>query len=156
MHFLIVFLAKYFYLVVAAIFVFYFLSLSALVKKRFFLLSLFSLPLSYLIAKILGHFFYNPRPFVSEHVAPLIRHAANNGFPSDHALLTMSLAAIVFMFQRRLGVLLMVFAFLIGFARVLAKIHHTVDILGSFAIAVLAVYLVNVFLKKYFHKSDQP
>ena len=41
------------------------------------------------------------------------------------------------------GVLLLVLAVLIGWARVAAHIHHPIDILGSFVIAGLSVMLVQ-------------
>ena len=44
------------------------------------------------LARLGGHFYYDTRPFVRDHVKPLFAHAPDNGFPSDHALLTSFLA----------------------------------------------------------------
>ncbi|MHB8710010.1 MAG: phosphatase PAP2 family protein [Minisyncoccota bacterium] len=141
---IIVFVAKYFYLLSIAIFVGYFFVAEK--KKEFLIFSLFALPASYLLGLLASHLFYDPRPFVVSHSIPLFPHTADNGFPSDHALLTGALAAIVTVFSIPVGIMLWLLAFLIGVARVLAHVHHTLDIAGSFAIAALstlAVWLVR-------------
>ncbi|HQU08167.1 MAG: hypothetical protein B7X04_00030 [Parcubacteria group bacterium 21-54-25] len=138
---IIVLTASYAYLVAVAIFVGYFFYIRGAARWRFFLLSAFALPLSYLSSLIAGFLYYDPRPFVVLHVVPLISHAADNGFPSDHALLMGTLAAIVTVFNRRIGALLWALAILVGVARVLAAVHHPIDILASFVIAIAAAAL---------------
>ncbi len=148
----IVFTASYVYLVAVAIFVGYFLYIRGAARWRFFLLSAFALPLSYLSGLLAGSLYYDPRPFVVLHIIPLISHAADNGFPSDHALLMGTLAAIVTVFNRRIGALLWALAILVGAARVLAAVHHPIDILASFAIAIattaLAYALSTIILSR--------
>lgn len=158
-NFLIVFTAQYGFLV--SIIVFLLFALNLWLKQRetffhFFLISLVSFPFSLITAKILSHFIYDPRPFVLEHIKPLIAHAADNGFPSDHTLLTMTIAAIVFIYHRKLGLLLAIIALCIGTTRVLARFHHAQDILGSTIIAFIATYgayfifpYVFSFFKRY-------
>ncbi len=86
-----------------------------------------------------GHLYYDPRPFVTEHVVPIIPHAADNGFPSDHALLTFFLAFTMLLYSRRLAVALMANAILVSWARVAAHIHSLRDIGGGALIAAIAV-----------------
>ena len=93
------------------------------------------LPLSYIAAKIISHFYFDPRPFVVGNFTPLIPHAADNGFPSDHTLLGAAIAFAIFRFNKKLGLLLLFFAILVGFSRVLAGVHHASDIAGSIVIA---------------------
>lgn len=107
-----------------------------------------SFPIAYIVAKIIGHFYYNARPFVVENVKPLIDHAANNGFPSDHTLLSTTISAVVFVYNRKLGILLVVLSLATGYARVAARIHHQIDILAAATIAICAVYLSVKILKK--------
>ncbi len=83
-----------------------------------------------------------------EHVQPLITHAADNGFPSDHTLLTMTIASILFLYNKRLGIVLAILAVIVGYSRVLAKVHHPVDIFGSIVIAIIATYISSKFLVK--------
>ncbi len=89
--------------------------------------------------EVAGHLYYDPRPFVTHHLVPIIPHAADNGFPSDHALLTSFLAFTMFLYSRRLAVVLFLNAALVSWARVAAHIHNPRDILGSFVIAAVAV-----------------
>ncbi len=134
---LIIFSAKYLYLVSAGIFIWW--GARSIQRKEFIFLSIFVLPISYIISRIGSLLYYNPRPFISEHIIPLIHHVADNGFPSDHALLTGTLAAIVTVFDKRIGILLWILAIIVGGARVLAGIHHTVDIIGSYIIAIVGL-----------------
>lgn len=118
-------------------------------------LSLISFPLTYLFAKIAGYIIHDPRPFVVEHIKPLIAHATDNGFPSDHTLLTSVIAAVIFAYNKKLGMVLFAISIAIGSARVLAGIHHPLDIVGAMVISIVAVYAswtliqrINLFSKK--------
>lgn len=148
MNTLIIFGAKYLYLLGLAIFVIYFIRLLKEQRNKFFIFSLFDLPAVYFAALLAGFFYNNPRPFVSEHITPLISHAADNGFPSDHTLLVAALASILYCYNRTLGLAVFSIALLIGVSRVLAGIHHWVDIVGSFGIAIAMTAMVYQLSKK--------
>ncbi len=143
---LIIFVAKYVYVVSVALFIGY--GLFTKRRTEFLLFALLVLPVSFLLSVLAGHLFYDPRPFVSEGLTPLISHAADNGFPSDHALLTGTLAAIATPFSFSVGALLWVLAILVGSARVLAHVHHTLDIVGSYAIAAVSAVAMYPLLRK--------
>lgn len=145
---MIVFFAKYLYLVSFVITGYFFVKLSKENKKKMFLIGSVSGVLSIVIAKVLSHFINNPRPFVVNHVLPLISHAPDNGFPSDHTLLTMWVAAVVFIFNKKLGIALMVISAVVGIARVLALVHHPIDIIGSMIIAIIAVIISKFAVTK--------
>ncbi|MDE2026562.1 MAG: phosphatase PAP2 family protein [Patescibacteria group bacterium] len=155
MNFLIVFTAQYVFLISITIFFLYATFVWLKKRKTFihlFILSSISFPLSFITANILSLFIYNPRPFAVEHVKPLIAHTADNGFPSDHMLLAMTIASVVFVYNKRLGILLTVIAICIGTARVLANVHHVEDIVGSVMIAITATFIstrVMPFLGKF-------
>ena len=76
---------------------------------------------------------------------PLIHSATDNGFPSDHTLLLATAAVIVALVNRWAGAVGLVFALLIGLARVYVGVHHLLDIFGSFVIVAIAalIYLVG-------------
>lgn len=138
---LIIFSAKYLFWLSIAIAIFYFFATQKSTKKKLLVLTLVSFPLAYLLAKISSRFINDPRPFVTAHLKPLIPHIADNGFPSDHMLLTMTIASVLFVFNRKLGILATIIAICIGTARVLAQIHHSADIIGSSIIAIGATYI---------------
>lgn len=147
----IILFAQYLFLLSLAIAILYFLKTKRSIKIKLLILTSIAFPLSYLIARISGYFINDPRPFVVEHITPLIPHAADNGFPSDHMLLTMTIASVVFVYNRRLGIILTVIAVCVGIARIMAQIHHFYDILGSIVISVGATY-ISVLLIKFIHK----
>lgn len=95
------------------------------------------------LLKLGGALYYDPRPFVTQHVAPLFPHAADNGFPSDHTLLAMFLAVCVLFYSSRWGVVLVAVASAIGVTRVAAHVHHPIDIVGAMAFAVTAALVAR-------------
>ena len=90
-----------------------------------------------------GKVYYDPRPFVVQHIAPLFSHAADNGFPSDHTLLATFLAVCVLWYSRSWGMVLIVVAVVIGAARVAAHIHHPIDIAAAMAFALVAALIAR-------------
>jgi membrane-associated phospholipid phosphatase len=93
------------------------------------------------LIKVAGAVYFDPRPFVADHVAPLFPHAADNGFPSDHTAVTLLVGFCMLVVSRRWGLVLVVLSLLAGAARVLAHVHSPVDILGAVAIAAVAAAL---------------
>jgi undecaprenyl-diphosphatase len=96
---------------------------------------------------VAGNLYYDPRPFVTHHLVPIIAHAADNGFPSDHALLTAFLGFTMLLYSKRVGIFLLVIALLVSWARVAAHIHNPRDIVGSFVLAALAVAITRLAAK---------
>lgn len=118
--------------------------------------------LSGIIAKIGSAVYNDPRPFTTDHIQPLISHAADNGFPSDHALLAaaivaeIAIAAVAFATFRfvRLSYVLpfIVLGALVDAARVGAGIHHLQDVIGSTVFvaiaAVIALLVAPAFTRR--------
>lgn len=149
---IIIFSAKYLYLLSIVVYLFYLWKVDKKIRLKLIKLTIFSFPLIWLIAKVSSFFISDPRPFVLEHIKPLISHAADNGFPSDHTLLTMAIASVVFAYNRKLGAFLFFVALLVGTSRILARIHHPLDIVGSTGIAIGVTGIIffarrNTFVK---------
>lgn len=140
--------AKYLILVVALASAVFTLLSQRMVRNNILKLAVLSFPIAFLVALIASHFYYDTRPFVAENVEPLIPHAADNGFPSDHTLYAMVAAAIVFAYNRTIGILLVILAILVGVSRVMARVHYPVDIVGSMATAVAATSVGWIILKR--------
>ena len=89
-----------------------------------------------LISQCISHVYYHPRPFVMEIGRTLIYHAPNGSFPSDHMLIFSSIAfSYLFSAQRKLGVFLLVMAWLVAWSRVYLGVHFPLDMLGAFLLA---------------------
>jgi undecaprenyl-diphosphatase len=143
---IVIFGASYLYLVILLIAVAAFILSGAATRWKLLKLALVVLPVAFVVATGLGFVITSPRPFVVEQVAPLIPASTDNGFPSDHTLLAASVAAVVFAYHRKVGVALLVLAACVGLARVLARVHHPIDVLGSLAIALSITYLAYNFV----------
>lgn len=125
----------------------YFALIAKALRKQFLATMLSTFVISYTVAKVASHFFYNTRPFVLSHTLPLIQHAADNGFPSDHVLLSASIASVIFVFNKKFGCILFLLTLLVGYSRVVIGLHHALDIFGSIFIAAVATYISNEFIK---------
>lgn len=142
-------IANYFVFIIVIIFAVYFLMQKRSKQKSIVFISVISMFLALIIAKVSGSIYYDPRPFVTQHLVPLIAPSVDNGFPSDQALLSFTIAAIAFVFDKRLGILLIFLGFLVSLARIYVHVHSWVDILGSFIISLFSV-LIAWYLRKNF------
>jgi membrane-associated phospholipid phosphatase len=97
------------------------------------------------LIKFAAAIYTDPRPFVVDtSIKPLFAHPADNGFPSDHSALAATVALLVMMYRRWLGVGLLVASLVLGAARVAAHVHHAPDIAAGVLIAILAVGAASV------------
>ncbi|MHB8575484.1 MAG: phosphatase PAP2 family protein [Dehalococcoidia bacterium] len=96
------------------------------------------LVLSYALAQLGSAVYNDPRPFITSHVPPLIPHAPDNGFPSDHALLAAALVAVVALVDVWWALPIAVLAVLVDWGRVGSGLHHVVDVVGSSVLVALA------------------
>ena len=98
--------------------------------------------LTLILAKLASKFYYNPRPFVVGNFTPWFSHGNDNGFPSDHTLLSSFMGYVTLRYSRKWGFILLGLAAVIGLSRVFAGVHHVIDIVGSFVIAGISVAIV--------------
>ncbi len=148
LNLLIIVSAKYLYLAVVVIYAIYFLLLPKNKKKDLVILTIIALPCIYLASKIASLAYFDPRPFVVDHFIPLIPHAADNGFPSDHTLLTSAIASVVWFYNKKVSAVLWLLALVIGASRVLAGIHHPIDIAGAIVISIVTTAVIEIILKR--------
>jgi undecaprenyl-diphosphatase len=105
--------------------------------------------LSYIFALVAGLIYFDPRPFVEGHFKPLIDHDTENGFPSDHVLLTSCVACVIFLFNKTWGILLWLITVLIAIARVYVGVHHPVDVVASGLITILVTLIFYRLYSKW-------
>ena len=133
-----VFSAQYLFILPILILSAYFFTRKWPTQKRMVFFAIPAGLLTYLLGLIGNYLYYDPRPFVVGHFTPLIAHAADNGFPSDHTLLVSSLAAIGMYWNKWLGIRLWAIALFVAFSRVYVGLHHPIDVIGSMAFAFVA------------------
>ncbi len=153
MNLFIVFAAKYLFILIGLLAFLWFIFVDKKIQAQIIKLAVISFPFSFILAKILGYFISSPRPFVLEHIEPLIKASADNGFPSDHTLLAMTIGLVVFAYNKKFGMVLVVLSLFVGLGRVLGHAHHTIDVVGSILIASVAVYVsFNFIVQKIRYK----
>jgi undecaprenyl-diphosphatase len=87
---------------------------------------------------------HEKRPFVAlPHVLTLVHHAANAGFPSDHATACGALGAGLLVASRRVGWPAVLVALLVAFSRVYVGVHYPGDVLAGLALGA-AVALIGL------------
>jgi len=107
-----------------------------------FISSAFAWFLAY-IFKILIH---TPRPFdIFSNVSSLFSETGY-AFPSGHATFFMALAFALFFNHKKVSYIFILFALLIGIARIIAGVHFPIDILGGFILG----FTIAFFLKKVY------
>jgi membrane-associated phospholipid phosphatase len=148
-HNLVIYFAKYLIVAPLAISaVYWLLKLDKPQKLRYVALLVLGGTLSIIFAKLATSLYLDPRPFIRDGVVPYFKSATDNGFPSDHTLLSALFAAVMWPFNRRLSMLLYVMAVAVGSARVISGVHHGIDIIGGLALASLAVLLAWLIIGK--------
>ncbi|NRD78005.1 undecaprenyl-diphosphatase [Bacillus sp. BRMEA1] len=95
-----------------------------------------------LINTIIGHIYYEPRPFVSHKVHLILAHAKDASFPSDHATGAFTIAFAVLLRHRKTGFVLLLLAILTGISRVYVGNHYPFDVLGSIVVSLVTSLVV--------------
>jgi undecaprenyl-diphosphatase len=135
---LIIFCAKYLFVAVVGIYILAIIQASPKHRKALVLAFVIAGIIAVVLDKLAGKLYYDPRPFVTHHLKPLISHSADNGFPSEHTVFTMTISAALIYYRRRLGMVAFGLALLVGIGRVAAHVHSPIDIIGGILIGIAA------------------
>jgi undecaprenyl-diphosphatase len=91
-----------------------------------------------LVNQPIVHAVAEKRPFaVMPHTLTLIHHAADPGFPSDHATASGALAIGIVLAHRKWGIAALILAALVAFSRVYVGVHYPVDVLAGLVLGGL-------------------
>ena len=89
------------------------------------------------LAKVIKYFYYSPRPFLGlGNVKSLIIHGANDSMPSGHTVLASALAMMTYLYNKKTGILFIIFAILVGLSRVITGVHWPLDILAGLLLGI--------------------
>lgn len=98
-----------------------------------------------ILARIVGAFHYQALPSVLSLGRPLILHAANNSFPSDHVSFSFGIAmSLLFSGSTILWPQAVLLALLVAFARVFVGVHFPLDVLAGALVGTAAAGTVHL------------
>ncbi|MBU4274524.1 phosphatase PAP2 family protein [Patescibacteria group bacterium] len=141
-----VFFAKYFvYLMIAALFLF--LLKSRKNWKIIFIALSSALTARFVITGLIRLFKPRLRPFIDSNINLLIDKVNQQSFPSGHASFTFGLAMVVYLYNKKVGVLFFAGAFLVSTSRIFVGVHWPLDILAGAVVGIFSGWLISKLLK---------
>lgn len=98
------------------------------------------------VGKVISEIVDRARPFVAEphQVHLFTRHAADAGFPSDHATAAFAIATAIVLRKRGWGIAMLVGAALLSVGRVAIGVHYPSDVLAGAALGALAAAVLHL------------
>ncbi|MBP6942755.1 MAG: phosphatase PAP2 family protein [Candidatus Buchananbacteria bacterium] len=148
----IIFCAQYLYIAIAGIALLFWIFKESTIKRNILGIGIPSLVIAVAADKILNLLIESPRPFLTEGVTPLFPHVTSNGFPSEHVLFATLIAATIFIYNKKLGSFVMVLAIVVGAARVMANVHHVMDVFGGLSIGIASVGIGCFIFSRYLQR----
>lgn len=134
------------YILYLSIFLYWFTGVR---KNRYMVMqALLSACIALGISRIIGHFFYRPRPFVTHDIVQLIPHSANASFPSDHATGAFVIAVSFWLFHKKVGWAWLTLALGIAFSRVWVGVHYPGDVLAGITLGAFTAISIHYLLPK--------
>ncbi|MFT4416131.1 undecaprenyl-diphosphatase [Fredinandcohnia humi] len=102
-----------------------------------------------ILGKVAGKLHSNQQPFAElANVNQLIEKAVDNSFPSDHTILFFSFCFTFFLFGKRLGVLWILLACLVGVSRIWVGVHYPADVAVGAFIAMVSAFVAYLVVPK--------
>jgi undecaprenyl-diphosphatase len=97
------------------------------------------------VVQVVSRLVDRPRPFVADPqgVHLFARHAADPGFPSDHATAAFAIAVALLLRDRRWGAITLVAAAVLAAGRVAMGLHYPTDVLGGALLGTLAALALH-------------
>lgn len=113
-------------------------------KKETALHAFFASLVAWVVSEMIKSLFPVARPFNINGETPLTLTVPIDGsFPSSHAALAFTLAITLWLHNKSLGMVYLIMAALVGWARVMSNVHYTLDIIGGAVIGIVVALLVE-------------
>lgn len=119
-------------------------------SRRAFWIALFSAILARgILTEIVRYFYQRPRPFAALPDVKLLieKEASEPAFPSGTTAFIFAIAIAAYLYDKKIGVILIVLASILALARIYTGAHYPLDIAGGVAVAGLAVFMITKLLK---------
>ncbi|KVD40633.1 phosphoesterase [Burkholderia sp. ABCPW 11] len=99
------------------------------------------------LAQVLGHVWFSPRPFMAGVGTQLIPHAPDSSFPSDHMTFAWSMAVGLLLggTTRVTGLVMAAMAVAIAWGRVYAGVHWPLDMAGGVLVGTAGALAAHLY-----------
>jgi undecaprenyl-diphosphatase len=109
----------------------------------------------FVLVEIIRKIWFRPRPFFSLNFVPLINQSAEEAsFPSGHASFYFALSTIVYLYNKKLGIIFYIASILIILARVFVGVHWPSDVLVGAILGILMGWILNKLFKKINYENN--
>ena len=115
-------------------------------NQRGVMAAILGLALANLATEIIDKFLFRPRPFDTLDVSLLFYRPTDSSFPANPAALGFAIATGVWLWNRRVGTVLLGIAVVFALSRVYAGVFYPLDVLGGAAIGAVASLLAAMLL----------
>ena len=114
------------------------------IKKEQALHALFAGSIAWAVAWIIKSIFPMHRPFeLNGESALVVIPLTNGGFPSGHTATAFAIAFTIWKHDKKMGMIYILSACLVGISRVLANVHYPVDIIAGAVLGIVTSHLVQ-------------
>lgn len=121
------------------------------IKKEIVIHAIFSALVAWILTEVLKNFVPTIRPFQLNSLDPLtLTTPLDNTFPSTHTAAAFAMSVTVFLHDRKVGMLYLIMAGLVGVARIMAHVHYPADIVVGAVLGSLVSYISE---KKHLFKA---
>lgn len=116
-------------------------------ERKAFIVSLLAIPISIALIKIIHLIYYEPRPFITYQILPLVTMANIASFPSGHTT-TMAIFAFASQYYKhQWNILILILMALVGVSRIYVGVHYPIDIIGGILTGLLSVIVARQIIK---------
>ena len=120
------------------------------IKKETVIHAIFACLTAWIVAELIKYFFPTLRPFQIDNLIPQTLTIPGDGaFPSSHTAVAFALSVTILKHDKKVGILYLIMAGLVGIARIIAHVHYPIDIIGG---ALLGTLISRLTSSKHFDR----
>lgn len=135
------------YLLIVTVILMFILAKNGGVKERkAFILSLLAIPVSIALIKIIHLVYFEPRPFMTFPILPLVTEATAS-FPSRHVTIMSIFAFASTYYKHQWNVLIVILMAIVGVSRIYVGVHYPIDIIGGILTGLVSIIIAKQVVK---------